>query len=382
MATAPSNAVAFMQATTAGRTPQPHVTIPSDAEAAMAAGGDAAPPPVLPKPADAIESTPSLFFVPLWMQVHPSPAEAVDPVATATRGAVRAPSPRRGTVVRGEEAVTTLSMIFPQNAAALVALAAATRPAAGQGSSTIDPAGQSARLRLALPVPTHPDPGTRAAEPAPGEPQAMVPQVAAQLQPQGLPRDLRADDVPAPGDGSNLPDRPDSPTAASTGAPAPAGASIADLAALMRGIDAPVGNPKTPETRTVGVDLRAGHWPRAIAAELVMLSNQKVESATLRLSPEHLGQIEVRIHLQQNVVHLSFGAAHPETRTALDQALPQLRDGFAQAGLTLGQATVEQQLRHESRNDAPAPKAAAAPADDLVVNSEARRALSLIDEYA
>ena len=136
------------------------------------------------------------------------------------------------------------------------------------------------------------------------------------------------------------------------------------------------------EVRSIPVDVTAPHWPKAVAAELVMLGHQKVESATLRLSPEHLGQIEVHIHLEAKVINLTFGAAHAETRSALEHALPQLRDGFAQAGLTLGEATVQQQMRQESQNDTVVHRRDSGSPDEVITKSEQRQALSLVDEYA
>ena len=136
------------------------------------------------------------------------------------------------------------------------------------------------------------------------------------------------------------------------------------------------------EVRSIPVDVAAPHWPKAVAAELVMLGHQKVESATLRLSPEHLGHIEVHIHLDAKVINLTFGAAHAETRSALEHALPQLRDGFAQAGLTLGEATVQQQMRQESQNDTVVQRRDSGMPDEVVTKSEQRQALSLVDEYA
>ena len=153
-------------------------------------------------------------------------------------------------------------------------------------------------------------------------------------------------------------------------------AGVAALGAAAPDRAAPV------EVRSIPVDVAAPHWPKAVAAELVMLGHQKVESATLRLSPEHLGQIEVHIHLDAKVINLTFGAAHSETRSALEHALPQLRDGFAQAGLTLGEATVQQQMRQESQNDTVARKADSGASDEVSTKSEQRQALSLVDEYA
>lgn len=143
----------------------------------------------------------------------------------------------------------------------------------------------------------------------------------------------------------------------------------------------PVATPRSVE-RTVGEDLRSAHWAKAVAGHLVELSHDQVDNATLRLSPEHLGPIEVHIHLQDNVVNLNFGATHADTRSTLEQAMPTLREAFAGAGLSLGQATVQQEMRQGSQDRQVMAQGPVGTADELSVNSEVRRVLSLVDEYA
>ena len=157
------------------------------------------------------------------------------------------------------------------------------------------------------------------------------------------------------------------------------GAGALGMAAALRAASAT--HPAQVE-RTVAVPVHDRHWPAAVATQVLILSNDKMQAATLRLSPEHLGPVEVRIDVQDANVNLNFSAAHADTRAALEQALPQLRAVLAGAGLTLGQATVQQQARGESQNP-PAPPRANAAADAPVETPAAVvRALGIIDEYA
>jgi flagellar hook-length control protein FliK len=133
--------------------------------------------------------------------------------------------------------------------------------------------------------------------------------------------------------------------------------------------------------RTVPVSVHDRHWPQAMAAQVLVLADQKIDSATLRLSPEHLGPVEVHIEVQAQGVNVSFGAQHAETRAALEQALPQLRAAFAGAGLSLGQATVQQQMRRESQNALASMQASGEPADHLQVSPALIRSIGLVDEY-
>lgn len=132
----------------------------------------------------------------------------------------------------------------------------------------------------------------------------------------------------------------------------------------------------------VAVPVHDRHWPTAMAAQVLILSGDKVRAATLRLTPEHLGPLEVRIDMQDSSVNVNFTAAHAETRAALEQAMPQLRSVLAGAGLTLGQATVQQQARHGSQNPQPVLRGGAGVDEVNETPVSTWRALGLVDEYA
>jgi flagellar hook-length control protein FliK len=91
-------------------------------------------------------------------------------------------------------------------------------------------------------------------------------------------------------------------------------------------------------------------WRQELANTVNLMIDRGEQSATLRLSPEHLGPLEVRIAIREGETSLWFGAAHADTRHALEQALPRLREQFASAGLSLGQSSVSQGSPQEPRN--------------------------------
>jgi flagellar hook-length control protein FliK len=111
------------------------------------------------------------------------------------------------------------------------------------------------------------------------------------------------------------------------------------------------------------------------------MAGSQVQSATLRLSPEHLGPIQVRIELQQSQINVNFSAAHADTRAALTDALPRLREMLAAGGLSLGQASVQQES-HGSGTQRPLStqtRASVGTVDPVAVGLS--RALGLVDEY-
>jgi flagellar hook-length control protein FliK len=117
-----------------------------------------------------------------------------------------------------------------------------------------------------------------------------------------------------------------------------------------------------------------------------MMSTRGQQEGSLTLSPEHLGPLEVRITMQQNTASVWFGAQHADTRAALTEALPRLRELFAEAGLSLGHSGVSQDAPRRELQEA----ASQRRSDDGAVIGAAetapqpvRRALSgLLDLYA
>jgi flagellar hook-length control protein FliK len=80
-----------------------------------------------------------------------------------------------------------------------------------------------------------------------------------------------------------------------------------------------------------------------LSGKITWLAGQGVQSASLQLSPEHLGPVNVHISVQDGSASVSFNATHADTRAALEQALPRLREMFSTQGLTLADANVSQQ---------------------------------------
>ncbi len=128
-------------------------------------------------------------------------------------------------------------------------------------------------------------------------------------------------------------------------------------------------------------------WRQELANTVNLMIDRGAQSATLRLSPEHLGPLEVRIAIREGETSLWFGAAHADTRHALEQALPRLREQFASAGLSLGQSSVSQGSPQEPRNlrAAMISGISAASSDAAEISAPAGRVTSritgLIDTY-
>jgi flagellar hook-length control protein FliK len=125
-----------------------------------------------------------------------------------------------------------------------------------------------------------------------------------------------------------------------------------------------------------------------VGGKVTWMASQRVQSASLQISPEHMGPVEVRISMQDGATSVAFSANHADTRAALEQALPRLREMFATQGLTLSDASVSQQSpRGQSQKQAVAAIGAigGTSTDDdstssIAALSSAR--LGLVDTYA
>lgn len=93
-------------------------------------------------------------------------------------------------------------------------------------------------------------------------------------------------------------------------------------------------------------------WANELGTRLVMMSARGQQEGSLTLSPEDLGPLEVRISVHQNTANVWFGAQHADTRAALAEAMPRLRELFGEAGLSLGHAGVSEEApRHSTTAD-------------------------------
>jgi flagellar hook-length control protein FliK len=133
----------------------------------------------------------------------------------------------------------------------------------------------------------------------------------------------------------------------------------------------------------VHTEVGASGWTEEVGTHVVWLAHQGVTDASLRLQPEHLGPLEVKISLHDSDASVWFGASAPATRAALEQALPQLKEMFAAQGMTLTDAGVS---RESARDPQYAPRhnpsGAAATAQNATPVALAATRRGLIDTYA
>ena len=178
-----------------------------------------------------------------------------------------------------------------------------------------------------------------------------------------------------------------SPTASAPAATAAAAALTA--AQLTAGAAAgPQQGRSDPTTMTVSSPVGSSAWTDELGAKVTWLAHQGIESASLQLSPEHLGPLQVTISVHDGQASVWFGAAQADTRTALQQSLPQLRQLFASQGLNLADAGVSresprgQDQQKSGRTATAVAGVAAVSLDTSAAHAAVTRGLGLVDTYA
>ena len=180
-------------------------------------------------------------------------------------------------------------------------------------------------------------------------------------------------------------------TVASAGAsahnPAPNASTVA-LGAAQLGVNANLathGRPAAPPA-ALSTAVGTGAWTEELGARLTWMSHQGIQSASLQLSPEHLGPLQVSISVHHGQASVWFGAAHTETRQALERSMPQLRQMFASQGLTLGDSGVSRDSPGNGapRQNAPRPPdpGAGAGAHAEGLGASLSPGVGLVDTYA
>jgi len=146
---------------------------------------------------------------------------------------------------------------------------------------------------------------------------------------------------------------------------APVGSAAADAAGVQEaGLTAPPGSEA---------------FARELGAQVSVFVRDGVQQARLLLNPQELGPVLVRIQLEGQAAQVHMAADLPQTRQALEQALPALASQLSESGITLTgggvferspQESADRQARGDEtartaarggRADAPAGSPAAAP---------------------
>ena len=184
-------------------------------------------------------------------------------------------------------------------------------------------------------------------------------------------------------------DKPGDSSTAATTATTDAVASAASTFQSHLAVNTPSQTPATRETGNTQVNTPVGQsgFADEVGDKITWMAHEGIQSASLQMTPEHMGPVEVKISMQDGSATVSINAAHADTRAALEQALPRLREMFSTQGLNLTDASVSQQFSRgqqpqKQTNTGVGPVGGVSNESASAVVSVTAARLGLVDTYA
>ncbi|RRO16501.1 flagellar hook-length control protein FliK [Pectobacterium aquaticum] len=107
--------------------------------------------------------------------------------------------------------------------------------------------------------------------------------------------------------------------------PASVGIATSSPQAASAQLNAPFGSPQ---------------WQDALGQQIIMFSRNGQQTVELRLNPQELGALHISLKIDDNQAQIHLASASGQVRSALEAALPHLRNAMAESGINLGQSSV------------------------------------------
>ncbi|PCH85510.1 MAG: hypothetical protein COB26_09315 [Piscirickettsiaceae bacterium] len=116
---------------------------------------------------------------------------------------------------------------------------------------------------------------------------------------------------------------------------------------------------------SVETPVSSPRWGNDFSNRIQWMVGQSISGAQIRLNPQQLGPIEVRVHIHNDQATISFTAQHGATREAIDAALPRLRDMLSEQQVDLVDVNVSQHSFAEQQEQRLANQSGDEQADDV-----------------
>jgi len=110
----------------------------------------------------------------------------------------------------------------------------------------------------------------------------------------------------------------------------------ADVAQLNRPID------NKADVPAITKPLSHPEWNKDLGERIVWMSSRAIPAAEIRLNPQHLGPVSVRVNVTDDQATVVFTAQNATTREALEASIPKLREMMSAQQLNLVDVTVAQ----------------------------------------
>jgi flagellar hook-length control protein FliK len=93
-------------------------------------------------------------------------------------------------------------------------------------------------------------------------------------------------------------------------------------------------------------------WDNQVTQKVIFMAAGGEQSASLTLNPPELGPMQVVLSVSNDTTNVTFSAAQPEVRHALENSMPKLREMLAESGISLGNANVNANMPDQAQANA------------------------------
>lgn len=108
--------------------------------------------------------------------------------------------------------------------------------------------------------------------------------------------------------------------------------------------------PTAPANLTAQVATQ--EWNKGFGQQIVNMHLRGDQTMELNLHPQDLGPISITLKVSDaSQAHAQFFSHNAQVRSAIEQALPQLKEAMAEQGISLGQTSVGDQRQQQSYRD-------------------------------
>lgn len=128
----------------------------------------------------------------------------------------------------------------------------------------------------------------------------------------------------------------------------PAFATAMAATGVTNGTAAPAQQPHAPP-QAITSTINSPNWTQDFGSRVVWMAKNDQQVAQININPPQLGPIQITLSINGDQTTATFASPHSEVRQAIQDSLPQLREMFSNAGISLGQANVGSQLPSQNR---------------------------------
>ncbi|MGY3265605.1 flagellar hook-length control protein FliK [Lysobacter sp. HA35] len=175
----------------------------------------------------------------------------------------------------------------------------------------------------------------------------------------------------------------------SVDASTPGAPGIAFNPLMARGTDMPSNVRDVIAASPLSVSLALdADFDDGMSQRITWMADQKLDHAEIRVTPDSLGPIDIRLQMDGHRVNATFHTAHADVRQALESGMDHLRTLLGKQGMELGQTQVGTGSRQGGDGRAngasggfPGGSGLGSDAEEQVTTVRTLRSRGLIDEY-